>query len=307
MISIKECILRPRKYFGVALFDKFSSHIHNDELFLKIRFWLKMGRKLDLKNPKTYNEKLQWLKLYDRKPEYTTMVDKYAVKEYVARIIGEQFVIPTLGVWDNFDEINFDKLPNQFVLKATNGGGGSGVIICEDKSKLNIKATKLRLNNSLKEDIYTNLREWQYKNVKHRIIAEKLLVDKEHVSLNDYKVMTFGGEPKLMEMHIDRFSAHHTQDFYSLPDWKKTNITQSGYSDSSSIILPKPKCLDKMLELSSLLSKNIPHCRVDWYLVNGKLYFGEITFYDASGFCAFDKMEDELLLGSWIDLSKVGS
>lgn len=288
------------RYFLKVILLK-TAKIWPDSLFLKIRFRLEVGEKLDLNNPKTFNQKLQWLKLYNRKPEYTTMVDKYAVKEYVAKKIGDVYIIPTLGVWNTADEIDWNTLPNKFVIKTTNGGGGGGVAICKDKTSFNVAKTYEILQRSLDGDIYINYREWPYKNVSHKIIAEELLEEPNKISPDDYKVMCFDGKVKLIEYHVGRYSEHHTQDFYDR-DWNKTAITQGAYGEFSEEVAPRPALLEEMIRLSEILAEGIPHCRVDWYLVNNKLYFGEITFFDGSGLCPFDKYEDDLLLGSWITL-----
>ena len=269
----------------------------NDEEYLKKLFKCHMKRELNLDNPQTFNEKLQWLKLYDRKPEYTTMVDKYAVKKYVADIIGEEYIIPTLGVWNHFDEIDFDKLPNQFVLKCTHDSGG--IVICKDKNKLALKSAKKKIEKCLKRNYYWSSREWPYKDVKPRIIAEKFLSDEGKEELADYKVLCFNGEPKLIEVHKGRFYGNHTADNYD-EFWNKTDIEQYDLPKSDEI-LPKPKFLEEMLHLSRLLSKDLIHVRVDWYFTNNRLYFGELTFFDGSGYNLFCGDADGLL-GSWIKL-----
>ena len=271
-----------------------------DELYLKLLFRFKMGYKLNLKNPKTFTEKLQWLKLYNRKPEYTTMVDKYAVKEYVAKIIGEEYIIPTLGVWDSFDDIDFSKLPQQFVLKTTHGGGGGGVVICKDKKTFDREKARKILERSMKGDIYKSLREWPYKNVPKRIIAEKYVED-ESGYLRDYKVMCFNGLPKLVQMHMGRFNGIHTQDFYNC-NWEKLDTINQVGCVNSDMVLPKPQCLEKMLDLSSKLSEGLPQIRVDWYIIESNVYFGEMTFFDAGGFDDFIPESLNEVIGSWIEL-----
>lgn len=270
-----------------------------DEEYLRITFERLLNKKLNLNNPKTFNEKIQWLKLYDRKPEYTTMVDKYAVKKYVASIIGEEYIIPTLGVWNHFDEINFEKLPKQFVLKCTHDSGG--LVICKDKNKLNLRAAKKTIEKCLRRNYYWYGREWPYKNVKPRIIAEKYMSDEGKEELSDYKVLCFNGEPKIIEVHKGRFYGNHTADNYD-EFWNKTDIEQYDLPKSDEI-MPKPAFLEEMLHLSKLLSKNLIHVRVDWYFTNNRLYFGELTFFDGSGYNLFCGDADELL-GSWIKLPK---
>ena len=226
------------------------------------------------------------------------MVDKYAVRKYIADTIGEEYLIPLLGGWDNPDNIDFDALPNQFVLKC-NHNSGLGMCICKDKSKLDIEEVKAGLRKGLEQDYYLTSREWPYKNVKRRIIAEKYMSDEGKEELSDYKVLCFHGEPKIVEVHKGRFNGKHTQDCYD-EFWNKTDIEQYDLPKSDDI-MPKPAFLEEMLHLSKLLSKDLIHVRVDWYFTNNKLYFGELTFFDGSGYNLFCGNADELL-GSWIKL-----
>ena len=276
----------------------------SDERYLKTLFRAKFGYKLNLESPKTFSEKLQWIKLHDHNPEYQTMVDKYDVKDYVSRIIGSEYVIPAYGVWDRFEDIDFEKLPDQFVLKCTHDSGG--IVICRDRAKLDMDAARRKITKSMDSDYYLQGREWPYKGMKHRIIAEQLLVDESGEELRDYKVMCFGGIPKLIEFHTGRYTDHQSQDFYDT-DWNKTTISQGGLQQfqTTDYVAPRPSTLDEMLRLSAVLSKDIAHVRIDWYSVYGKLYFGEITFFDGSGLDPFDDPNDDLMLGSWIDLSLV--
>ena len=288
---------------GSVILHRFDRLIKNDALYLKMEYYFQTGRRLNLNNPKSYNEKLQWLKIHDRKPEYTQMVDKAGVKEYIAKTIGEQYVIPTLGVWKHFDEINFTTLPEKFVLKCTHDSGG--LVICKDKKTLDKVSAKKKIERCLQKNYFYGTREWPYKDVEPRIIAEPLLEQANGEEICDYKVMCFNGKAKLIELHMNRHSDHHTQDFYDV-NWQKTEISQGkGYGGCSDIEVPKPSCLDKMLRLSETLTKDMAHCRVDWYVVNGHLYFGELTFFDGSGFDLFDRYEDDLLLGSWINLENI--
>lgn len=271
----------------------------SDEEYLKKLYKFRMGKELDLNNPETFNEKLQWLKIHNRNPLYTTMVDKYAVKKYVADKIGEKYIIPTLGVWDNVEDIAFNKLPKQFVLKCTHDSGG--IVICKDKSVLDFNEAKKKLKKSLETNFFLKWREWPYKNVKRRIIAEEFLEDANANELVDYKVLCFNGEPKIVEVHKGRFNGQHTTDNYDI-FWNKTDIEQYDLPKSDAI-MPKPAFLEEMLRLSKLLSKDLVHVRVDWYFANNRLYFGELTFFDGSGFNLFCGDADELL-GSWIKLPK---
>ena len=270
-----------------------------DREYLQRRFRAELGRDLCLDNPRTFNEKLQWLKLYNRKPEYTMMVDKYKVREYIAQELGEEYLIPLLGVWDDPDEIDFDALPDQFVLKC-NHNSGTGMCICKDKSKLDIPKVKAELRKGLKENYYIKHREWPYKDVPRKIIAEKYLTnDGDESELSDYKVLCFNGKAKLIEIHRGRFSKYHTQDFYDT-EWNKTAFEQPGLSLSDEN-MERPPFADKMLELSEKLAEGIPHVRIDWYYTGGRLKFGEITFYDGAGFDGFIDNQDEII-GSWITL-----
>lgn len=270
-----------------------------DELYLKILFYAFMGEKLDLKNPRTFNQKLQWLKLYDRRVEYVQMVDKYAVKEYIADKIGEKYLIPTLGVWDSYEQIDFNELPKQFVLKCTHDSGG--LVICKDKSKFDYEYAKKKIKKSLRMNYYYAGREWPYRDVPPRIIAEEYMCDDCSTSdeLTDYKVLCFDGEPKLIEVHHGRFNGFHTQDIYNI-NWEKTNFEQPD-DPLSNEVMGKPAFSDDMLRLTRVLAEGIPHVRVDWYYTRGRLYFGEITFYDGSGFVPFIENQDEII-GDWIRL-----
>lgn len=278
------------------------THIIPDKLYLHLKFRQRMGQWPNLKNPKTFNEKLNWLKLYDRKPVYTTMVDKYEAKKYVAGIIGDKYIIPTLGVWDNFDDIDFDSLPNQFVLKCTHDSGG--LYICRDKSKMDFGLAKKRINRSLKRNYYWHGREWVYKNVPHKIICEKYIDENGHVPI-DYKVYCFNSKPYKVMLCIDRDANTPTR-FYSFDiDWNLLRCNGWGKKAPADFTLPKPKNLEKMFEFSAVLSQEIPFARVDWYEVGGQLYFGEITFYPESGFDNAILPETDALYGEMIDLSMI--
>lgn len=275
-----------------------------DRQFLKIAYFILTRKRLNLDNPQTFTEKIQWLKLYNRKPEYTTMVDKYAVKQYVANIIGEEYIIPTLGVWNRFDDIDFSKLPQQFVLKTTHGGGSNGVVICKDKSSFNKKAAKKTLNNSLKEDIYDMLREWPYKDVPKRIIAEKFMAPEKSPApkdLPDYKFFCFNGEPKYCQVIRDRHTKE-TIDFYDM-DWNHmpfVGLNPIACNGLTSVV--RPKSFDEMKDICRKLSKDIPFVRVDLYVIDDKNYFGELTFYPASGIGVFTPEEWNGKLGDLLTL-----
>ena len=278
----------------------------DDEYIIKL-FKAMMKKNLNLKDPQTFNEKLQWLKLYDRKPEYTTMVDKYAVKQYVADKIGEEYIIPTLGVWNHFDEIDFNKLPNQFVLKCTHDSGG--LIICKDKSRLDLKAAKKKLERCLKRNFYYSGREWPYKNVKPMIIAEKFMEDNEDVAdlgLIDYKFFCFNGIPKFAYVARGAAKAFKSKINMMDLDWKAMPFQRTDHPQFKEIP-EKPINFSKMIEFSKVLSKDIPFVRVDFYEINSRLYFGELTFFPGSGYIPFNSEEWDYKLGEWIKLPKIAS
>lgn len=296
--KIKNALQDP--YYACSLLLNRVGRFVSDENFVKWTYYLTFRKKLDLDNPKTFNEKLQWLKLNDQHEEYTQMVDKYEAKKYVANLIGEEYIIPTLGVYDSFDEIDFDKLPNQFVLKCTHNSGG--IIICRDKATLDVPKARKQMKKWLKKNPFWTNREYPYKHVKPRIIAEQYMEQEDGESLRDYKVLCFNGKAKLIELHRFRYTERQTQDFYDT-EWNKTTISQGGgFIDASDKLYPKPDNLDKMILLSEKLCADMIHCRADWYSIKGQLYFGEITFFDGSGLDAFDNMDDDFLLGSWIEL-----
>ena len=271
-----------------------------DKLYLKMMYYLKMGKKLDLKNPLTFNEKLQWLKLYDRKSEYTKLVDKYEVRKYISDNIGEKYLIPMIAVYDSIDEIQWDKLPDQFVLKCTHGSHSN--IICSDKDKLDIDVAKMKLNKWMKMNWFWLGREWPYKNVKPRIIAEQFMKDDKEPDLKDYKFMCFNGEVKCCFVCAERDEQAKAKIIVYDKNWELMEI---GRDQVYHTAVPKPHTYDKMLELATKLSKDIPFARIDFYEINGQLYFGEITFFPAMGMTRFTPESADELLGSWIDLSKI--
>lgn len=269
-----------------------------DNIYLKYKYRKIMGKPLNLKNPQTFNEKLQWLKLYDRKPIYTIMVDKYEAKQYVADIIGEEYIIPTLGVWDHFDDIDFEVLPEQFVLKCTHDSGG--VVICKNKNELDKTTTKGKIEKCLKTNFYWNGREWPYKNVKPRIIAEKYMEDPNVGELRDYKFFCFGGQAKCFKVDFDRFVSHHAN-YYDI----NKNMLDFGETicmPAFDKLIDFPETIDKMRELAERLSASSSFLRVDFYDVKGNVYFGELTFYPASGFGEFTSDEWDIKLGEWIKI-----
>lgn len=299
-MKIIEYIKNPRKvifFLGIHGHFKFLK----DRAFINLMYSCRFGKKPNLDEPKSFNEKLQWLKLYYDGNEYRDLVDKYEVKKYVSEKIGSEFIIPTISVWDNAEEIDFNSLPNQFVLKCTHDSGS--IVICKNKNTLDKKRAVRKLRNALKNNYYWAGREPFYKKINPRIIAETYLVDESSHDLKDYKVLCFCGEPRFIELHSGRYTNHQAQDFYDI-DWNKLSISQNGVSayQATNNIEPRPETLDQMIELSRQLSKDLPHVRVDWYSIGTKLYFGELTFFDGSGFDPFDNYDDDLLLGSFITL-----
>lgn len=258
-----------------------------------------MGKRLNLDNPQSFSEKLQWLKLYNHLPEYTTMVDKYAVKDYVSKKIGEKYVIPTLGIWEKPEDIDWDSLPNQFVLKTTHGGGNIGVIVCKDKSKFSKQRIIKRLHKSLKQDLYGTTREWPYKNVPKKIIAEKYMEDTLTHELRDYKFFAFDGEVKALFIATDRGRGNVKFDFFDA-DFTHLNLHQS--HPMSGKHFEKPQCFEDMKRIASEMSKGIPAIRIDLYQVDGHVYFGECTFFHHGGVTPFQPEEWDLRFGSWIKL-----
>lgn len=271
-----------------------------DKTYLKLIYRCITGNKLNLKNPQSFNEKIQWLKLYNRKPEYTKMVDKYSVREYIKNTIGEEYLIPLIGVWDNADDIDFDSLPNQFVLKCTHDSGG--IVICNDKSNLNVNEAKETMNKYLHRNFYSLHREWPYKNIKPRIIAEKLMVDESGYELKDYKFFAFDGQIKALFVATGRNSADETCFTYFDRDFNRIPLT-NGHPNSSKQIV-KPANFEKMITVAEKLSEGIPHVRVDLYNINGKIYFGEMTFFHWSGFKEFEPEKYDKIFGDWITLPK---
>lgn len=293
----KKCFWNPYKIFESLAMRGFFKNM-NDKEYLSWLYRARMGRLPDLNHPKSFNEKLQWLKLNDRKPEYTEMVDKYLAKKYVEKRIGEKYIIPTLGVWDEFDQIEFEKLPDQFVLKTTHDSGG--VVICKDKANFDKAAAKRKLEKSLKRNYYWAEREWPYKNVKPRIIAENYLSFLNGSDLVEYKVFCFNGKPALFlickgEGHTDE----RTNDFYDL---EFNHIPVTVTCPNAKEKCQKPDEYEELLELSRKLAKNTYQLRVDLYVINHKIYFGELTFFHGSGCCKFNPPEWDKRFGDMLKL-----
>ena len=268
-----------------------------DSIYLRMVFFSKLKRKLDLSNPRSYNEKLNWLKINDRKEHYQIMVDKYEAKKYVADKIGEQYVIPTYGVWDCFEDIDFSKLPSNFVLKTTHDSGG--VVLINDKNNMDIDKTKNVLEKSLKNNYYYLCREWPYKNLKHRIIAEKMITN---TVPNDYKFFMFNGKMDSVMVCTNRASGHPTFRFYD-KGWNRLLYQKPELEPESNV--ERPENYEKMIRIAEQLSENLVHMRVDLYNIDGQIYFGELTFFDQGGFDTDITLETDLKWGELMDLDKI--
>lgn len=274
-----------------------------DEEYLCRLYKATFGKTLNLKEPKSFNEKLQWLKLYYRRPDYTMMADKFAVRPYIAGKIGEEHLVPLLGVWDTPDDIDFDALPDQFVLKC-NHNSGLGLCICKDKSKLDISRVKTELRKGLEEDYSAVSREWQYRDIPRKIMCEKYMKDEkqtETTGIINYKVSCFNGIPKYI--YVSRNVEGKKNDRLSLltPEWENAPFSHGRYLPFDEIP-PKPVNYEKMLEYSKILSRDIPYVRVDFYEIDSQLYFSELTFTIASGFTRYNPEGSDELIGSWLTL-----
>lgn len=302
MLKVDKLLYYPR-HLLLSFANRGLIHI-SDEKYIRLLFQDRFGIKIDLENPISFNEKIQWLKLHDRKEAYVTMVDKYLVKEYVANKIGKEHIIPTLGIWDSFDQIDFESLPNQFVLKCTHDSGS--VVIVKDKAKMNIKKCKRIISRCLKRDYYLLGREWVYKNVERKVIAEKYMQESENdADLTDYKFYCFNGTPMYCQVITNRTSDERI-DFFDM-NWNHMEFTglAKPYKPFSDTEIHEPLNLKKMKEYCSLLAKDIPFLRVDFYEIDQQIFFGELTFFPADGVGEFYPNEWNVKLGNMIDISKV--
>lgn len=296
---LSKAVSNPRRTFYRVL-SRMPGFTNCDKIQIKKGWYSRMSYRLNLRSPKSYNEKLQWLKLYDRNPLYTTMVDKYAVKEYVANIIGEEYIIPTLGVWDKFDDINFDTLPDQFVLKCTHDSGG--LVICKDKKHLDIAEAKRKIESSLQTDYYLSGREWPYKNVPRKIIAEEYKEDTRTGELRDYKFFCFDGNVKWLFIATDR--QNREEPYFDFFDAEFNHLPMQHGHPNAPVLPEKPKNFELMKELAAKLSHDIHHVRVDFYEVDGKVYFGELTFFHHGGWTPFTPDKWDYIFGAEIKLPK---
>ena len=284
--------VRTRRHFIIRL-----RRFYSDKKYLEKIFPLLVGYPLDLDNPKTYNEKLQWLKLYDRREIYTTMVDKVEAKKYVASIIGEQYIIPTFGVWNRVEDIDWDNLPQQFVVKSSNDCGG--IVVCKDKNQLEKTAAINKLRERGRRN-YSKLNvEYPYENVPHRFLAEQYMEDESGIELKDYKFFCFDGIPQFLFVATGRQKGDTRFDFF---DTNFNHLPVTNGHPCADITPKKPKNFEKMLEIASELSKGFPHIRVDLYNINGKIYFGELTLFHWSGLMPFDPSEWDIKFGNYFKL-----
>lgn len=302
MSYLMQYLMHP-ELFIIAILRRVG-FIFSDKTYLKYMYRLVMHEKLNLKHPQKFTEKIQWLKLYDRKPEYTDMVDKVKVKEYVSKKINNKIIIPTLAVYNDVNDLDLGKLPDRFVLKTSNGGGSNSVIICRDKSNFNIENAKKILQRGLKFSIYKNYREWPYKSIHAQIIAEMYMQNNDDDELMDYKFYCFNGRAEYCQVIMGRH-ANETIDFFDR-DWKHQSFYGlNPIAKPAGKPIAKPAALDQMLKIADILSENIPFVRVDLYYVNAEIYFGELTFYPASGLGVFTPKEWDSLLGEKINLTEV--
>lgn len=305
MKKLKKIVLYLSQPWKIVLSLSARSHFGfrlpmNDKAYLKLLYWDKFRKRMDFNNPQTFNEKLQWLKIYDRNPNYIKLVDKYEAKYAVGTIIGNEYIIPTLGVWDKFDDIDFQQLPDNFVLKCTHDSGG--LVIVKDKKTLDKRKAKKTIEKSLNRNYYYPGREWPYKNILPRIIAEKYMCPPNSQELNDYKFLCFNGKCEMCFTCTERYSSNDVKVTFFDLDWNELPFER--YHRKSSVPIPKPIKLKEMIELSEKLAKGINFVRVDFYEIENKIYFGEMTFYPGSGLEPFQPNIWDLNLGKKIILNK---
>lgn len=288
------------RWFGKKEYLNFIS----DSLYLKISYFLFMGKRLNLVRPITLNEKLQWLKLYDKKKYYHKLVDKYEAKKYVEKIIGKEYIIPTLAVWKDIEDVNFDSLPNKFVLKCTHDSGSC--IICKNKNEIKLDKVKRFFYEKIKYNYFWLGREWAYKNINPRIIAEEYIDDNENGELVDYKFYCFNGLVDCVLVCLNRSSGKPKFYFFD-KQWNLKRYNKLGKSAPKGFSLPKPKNIDSMFKLAEMLAKsvNVPFIRVDLYNIQGKVFFGELTFYPDSGMDRNRLYETDVYFGELVDLHSV--
>ena len=307
-MSGKDFIHLFRKLYIPIVNSEFAATFHehrgmSDEKYIRRKFKKRFGRFPDLNSPTTFNEKLQWMKLYDRRPIYTQMVDKYAVRDFVKERIGEEYLIPMLGVWDSPEQIDFSSLPDRFVLKPNHDSGS--IVICKDKKTFDAEKAVSELKKTFRHNYYLKSREWPYKDVKKKIIAEEYVEDSETHELRDYKFLTFGGVPKIMFIATERQNkaVGVRFDFF---DMEFNHLPIISGPPNADVPPAKPAHFDLMKELAKKLAEGTPQVRVDFYEANGKVYFGEMTLFHHGGFCPFVPDEWDRTLGDWISLPEFG-
>ena len=296
--KIKEYVKRPSAFFR-DVWKQLAPLVKNDKIYLGVNYFITRHKKMHWDNPRRFNEKLQWLKIHCDDPMRKLLVDKYEVKKVLQERIGEKYIIPTLGVWDNFDDINFDKLPDQFVLKTTHDSGG--IVICNNKDNFDMEKARKKINHHLKRDYYKSNREYGYQFVKPRVLAEEYKVDESGWQLKDYKVFCFNGEPKFVEVDYDRYVGHKLN-VYDL-DWNFVDFYMTSHNDAN-VKIPKPNNLDEIVELSKKLAKNETFVRIDFYSIGDQIYVGELTFYPGGGCIDFHPDQYDYILGDMLELPK---
>lgn len=288
------------RHIVYALLHRMPWMIRDDAKYLSKLYELNFGVKPNMEHPTKFSEKIQWLKLHDHNPLYTTMVDKYLVKGFVSERLGEQYVIPVIAEWDSPEQIEWENLPNQFVLKTNHDGGGHGVVICKDKSKLSISKAMQELNHSFYRSSYMVGREWPYKNVQKKIFAEQYIVD-SHGELRDYKFFCFNGKVKCFKIDYNRQICHQAN--YYDPQSHLLRYGEAAYPPNFDADIHIPENIKEMIALAEKLAKDIPFVRIDFYNVDGKIYFGEITFYPAGGMSKWiGDVDVDSLWGGWLHL-----
>ena len=270
----------------------------SDKTYINILFFIQFGKKVNFKNPKTFNEKLQWIKIYDRDKKYVDYVDKYEVRKYVEEKLGKEVLIPLLWVGNQANDIPFDKLPEKFIIKCNHGSHTN--IICNDKNNFQYNEAILKLNKWMKKSWYWYGREWPYKEVKKKIIVEKLMEDTNTGDLKDYKFFCFNGKVELFKIDFDRFEKHKAN--YYDRNCKLLNFIEMDCPPDFSKKLDIPKNIEKMINMAEKLSADIPFVRVDFYNINNKVYFGEMTFFPAAGFGILEPKSWDNKMGKMIKL-----
>ena len=296
---------KQKRTFTGALFFALSArgllNFLPDKAYLSALWLCYFHKKLDWKNPRSFNEKIQWLKVYDKNPRYPTLADKFAVRDYIKNTIGEPYLIPLAGgPWNSFDEIDFERLPERFVLKCTHDSGG--VVICRGKDDFDMQAAREKIEKSLKRNYYWGGREWPYRGIKPRIIAEQFMESEAGGELKDYKFLMFGGRHRCAFVCSNRFAGGKLNVTFFDPAWNRMPFERHYPADPRE--LPRPERYEEMIRLSERLAAGMPFVRVDLYETGRRVYFGEITLYPGSGLETFQPEEWDYRLGEWIDLKK---